>query len=1118
MGNVLCPYPGLRPFEEAEAIFFKGREHHVKDIVRQLERKNFVMITGASGDGKSSIVYAGMIPNIKAGFAKGQYNQWEFAIIKPESKPLQNLNSELSRIFGLQEEALFDELSLGFSSLVDVYTRSPLYVNEESADWHQLDIDGKRQARKQGRNLFILVDQFEELFTNSENFLDGEPSEEAETLVNLLTETVHLANAKQLPIYIVFTMRSDFIGNCPGFRGLPELIGYSHFFIPRLNREEIDQVIAEPALLNNDSISRQLINQLGAAASEGADQLPIVQFALNRIWHLAKESSESMDMIHLAMAGGLDPLELPESDREKFVEYLSNMPAEIKPLFENPSLRNVLNLRANQLLLMTTENFLENRRDYKKEDVQSALRLCFEALTKTDGGRMVRHRSSLHQIVGLINDPKFGDKEIAQLLEIFREEGNSILYPSSRQKAQLQSEDFLDITHEALIRNWVLLRTWTQENFLRIADYNDLRTQLHRWNVSGKKTNFLLALGPLEQFEKWFKDSRVSAYWIAKHESGIGDFEEKFSAAKKILGEMIGYLKASRAHLDMIALQKKKRYRTIMATGTLAIVILSMVSLWAVQQKNLANEQKGLADEKRTEAEALRVAAEKSKEEASLSAEIARAKEREALTAQGEAELAARLANEQRSIAEAKTIFANQQQALAKSEANRANRETEKARELKDAAELARQQAERSEETTKTLSERAFSQALAFMGQQNYDNPTWSAQFAHHAVQKHLSHGGHKMDPLIFKGCFESSLKAFGKDMAFTVTGYPTVRINRGRLTETHTIHEFQGICFFQTYAGPTFVAKSGELITLSADGKEYSHATLLGTGVSFVSVDEFTGKLFRQGSFYSESEMAYNCEFLPIAVYDVASNNSLIKAWPCIEKIGVLKGGKFFPSSGQYLLISKAGVSFLGNGNPSEKWKESNINEEIIATAILAEGIIASTRSGKLYYINEYGTFSEILMSEKSGAKCFAIAPAGRQNFYAGFADGTIELYNQTADKWSSEKAQIARGSMVSKMHFNRTNNTLAALFSDNSVAIIKPQQKTINLELNQKIEALGISNNNDLLINLADGTTKSIPLNLESINKMFCENLDDFTAEQWTEIFGNEYPFTPINCDNEK
>ena len=118
MNNILCPYPGLRHFEEDEAIFFKGREQHIKGIFNQLQKKNFVMLTGASGDGKSSVVYAGMIPHIKSGFAKGRYNQWAFAIIKPEGKPLQNLNCELSNIFKLDSRMLYDELSLGFSSLM----------------------------------------------------------------------------------------------------------------------------------------------------------------------------------------------------------------------------------------------------------------------------------------------------------------------------------------------------------------------------------------------------------------------------------------------------------------------------------------------------------------------------------------------------------------------------------------------------------------------------------------------------------------------------------------------------------------------------------------------------------------------------------------------------------------------------------------------------------------------------------------------------------------------------------------------------------------------------------------------------------------------------------------
>ena len=105
----------------------------------------------------------------------------------------------------------------------------------------------------------------------------------------------------------------------------------------------------------------------------------------------------------------------------------------------------------------------------------------------------------------------------------------------------------------------------------------------------------------------------------------------------------------------------------------------------------------------------------------------------------------------------------------------------------------------------------------------------------------------------------------------------------------------------------------------------------------------------------------------------------------------------------------------------------------------------------------------------------------------------------------------------MVTKLYYNNRNNTLAALFADNSIAIIKPQQKTINLELNEKIEALGISDNNDLIMNLTNGSTKSVPLDLNAINQIFCENLDDFTESQWKEIFGSEYPFTPIICNRE-
>ncbi len=67
INNKICPYPGLRPFNEDEAIFFKGRDTQIEKIVKELQGNKFLMVTGASGDGKSSLIYAGVIPYARGG-------------------------------------------------------------------------------------------------------------------------------------------------------------------------------------------------------------------------------------------------------------------------------------------------------------------------------------------------------------------------------------------------------------------------------------------------------------------------------------------------------------------------------------------------------------------------------------------------------------------------------------------------------------------------------------------------------------------------------------------------------------------------------------------------------------------------------------------------------------------------------------------------------------------------------------------------------------------------------------------------------------------------------------------------------------------------------------------
>jgi energy-coupling factor transporter ATP-binding protein EcfA2 len=125
----ICPYTGLRSFTEEESLYFKGRDEQIDQICQLLEKNKFLMITGASGEGKSSLVYAGLIPNARAGFFKAKYNNWVVVDFRPERSPLSNLSRSLSEKLGYQEEIVSTELKRGYSSLIDLYKSSDYYID-----------------------------------------------------------------------------------------------------------------------------------------------------------------------------------------------------------------------------------------------------------------------------------------------------------------------------------------------------------------------------------------------------------------------------------------------------------------------------------------------------------------------------------------------------------------------------------------------------------------------------------------------------------------------------------------------------------------------------------------------------------------------------------------------------------------------------------------------------------------------------------------------------------------------------------------------------------------------------------------------------------------------------
>jgi hypothetical protein len=434
MEEKICPYPGLRPFNDDESIFFKGRERNIDTIIALFEQKKFMMLTGASGDGKSSLVYAGIVPHARAGLFKAKYNNWIVADFKPERTPLDNLTAALNTHFKYDDQnQLKEELSLGFSSLTKIYKNSPFFIHEEGKDWAEADDVKKKQLKRKASNLLIIADQFEEFFTNSENFIDGAASVESQTVINVLLETAKIALAEDLPIYVVCTMRSDYIGQCAAFRGLPEYIGFSQFFVPRLKRKEIQQVIEEPAQLNGDKISDRLIQRLLYDISDGLDQLPILQHALNQIWKMADNGKYEMDLIHYAKVGGLPADELPPEDRDIFAIWFADLPNFKQQLFANPSLENILNAHANELLEFSYQNFIERNPSMSdkitQEQAKTIIKTTFQCLTKIDAARAVRNRMTLQEITDIINDPSIDVKMVGKVLDIFREQGNTFIKP-----------------------------------------------------------------------------------------------------------------------------------------------------------------------------------------------------------------------------------------------------------------------------------------------------------------------------------------------------------------------------------------------------------------------------------------------------------------------------------------------------------------------------------------------------------------------------------------------------------------------------------------------------------------------------------------------------------------
>ncbi len=257
--SMLSPFPGLRPFEPEEDHLFFGREKEIDELLRRLHQTRFLPVIGASGSGKSSLVRSGLIPSLHSGFMISAGSSWRVAILRPGEDPIGHLAAALSA-----PEVLGADTALAATRtvVIDATLRRSTLGLAEAVRLARMPGSGQPGCCCRSVRGSIQIPP--------QPKCSGESCGGHGLFVKLLLEA---ARQSDVPIYVVLTMRADFIGDCLEHPGLPEAINAGQYLVPRMTRGEMRSAITGPVAVAGGKISDRLVLRLLNDAGEDPDQL-----------------------------------------------------------------------------------------------------------------------------------------------------------------------------------------------------------------------------------------------------------------------------------------------------------------------------------------------------------------------------------------------------------------------------------------------------------------------------------------------------------------------------------------------------------------------------------------------------------------------------------------------------------------------------------------------------------------------------------------------------------------------------------------------------------------------------------------------------------------------------
>ncbi len=463
------PYVGLRPFQHDEGHLFFGRHEHTVKLLELLHRTHFLVVAGSSGCGKSSLVRAGLIPALLGGFLVADREQWQFAAMKPGDGPFAGLARALCEMEVRQDGGHRQADDDRVRALRDSIRKDLAHAVLKQA----------RAGLGQAGNLLLLVDQMEEIFSfrgeEDDEKLTPEDRRhrqrcrsEAADFVDILLE---VAEKCEEHVFVVLTMRSDFLGACDVFEGLPEAVNRSLYLVPRLTRDELREAIAGPARRQGVEIAPRLLDRLLLDLGDGTDQLPVLQHALLQTWEEWRQqgSQGPVDLTHYEKIGTLERALSQDGDRA----------------------------------LQAVDRKVTAR--------------IFKRLADTDPyGRRVRRSATIRELAQVSNSDV---ATVDRILDEFGQEGRNFVL---KRPASTPADRLVNISHESLIRQWETLRRWVDEERKARDEFLDLFRRARKREAGDGDLLQGLDLARTRQF---WKITRPSRAWTQTYCKGSHDFE-----------------------------------------------------------------------------------------------------------------------------------------------------------------------------------------------------------------------------------------------------------------------------------------------------------------------------------------------------------------------------------------------------------------------------------------------------------------------------------------------------------------------------------------------------------------------------------------------------------------